>query len=225
MEIVDDSIFINPNNDSILGIERDFYDYLASNRTVPDPSCCCAPKYVEPGFKIDGYGEQRFTKDDIPKVDLHWWADVHHLKMSEDGKTLTCYKAVEKTETGKYRSLSDPNFEYIIGEYASCYKFDTDQLDECSYGLHGTSLKGAEAYSRVSILYNKNVAYLELKVDVSNPDNYVIPYYGADNGVIWYREKLLKPANKFRFKKCFVTREVQFKLVAKDINTGEEFDW
>ena len=33
MKFVDDSIFFNPNNDSILGIERDFYDYLASNRT------------------------------------------------------------------------------------------------------------------------------------------------------------------------------------------------
>lgn len=165
-------------------------------------------------------------KADIPKIDIHEWAKTHGLKISEDGKTLTCYKVVRKIGD-RYFSIYDPKFEYKIGEFVNSEKFDADHLNECSHGLHGASLKQAIIYSSGCHFYdNSKVAFLELKVDISNPDNYVIPYsyiildmdraYDLKSDTGYFSR-----SSKIRFKKCFVTREVKLRKVYIDEETGE----
>lgn len=166
---------------------------------------------------------------DIPKIDVREWAETQGLKISEDGKTLTCYKVVRQVD-GRYFSIYDPKFEYKIGEFVNSEKFDADHLNECSCGLHGASLKQAIIYSNDCHFYdNSKVAFLELKVDISDQDNYVIPYSyiildinrcGTLNPDTCYYTR----SSKIRFKKCFVAREVKFRKVYIDEETGELYE-
>lgn len=168
-------------------------------------------------------------KEDIPKIDIKEWAEFHGLKISEDGKTLTCYKTVRKSKD-QYFSIYNRNFEYKIGEFISSDKFNNSQFEECSHGLHAASMRAAIAYSESYRCYSgAKTTLLELKVDISDPDNFVIPYstiifdmFGESN--MDHETLYLTRGNKIRFKRCFVVREVKVRKVYVDEETGEQYD-
>ena len=178
----------------------------------------------KPRYQLIGSDGELLKKSEVPKIDIHKWALKNGVKISEDKKTLTCYKAVLKTDDGRYLAFHDEHFEYKIGEFAST-SLDLDYLNECSSGLHGASLKIADEYANTRKMVGANVAYLELKVDISDPKDFVVPYTIMRNWHLDDTTCTIKPSNKIRFRKCFVAREVEFKIIAKDTNTGEEFDW
>lgn len=193
---------------------------------MPDHRGVDCSQIEKPKYQLIGSDGELLKKSEVPKIDIHKWALKNGVKISEDGKTLTCYKAVLKSdvEGGRYFAFHDSSFEYKIGEFASA-DLDLDQLNECSNGLHGASLKVADEYASTRKMLDVNVAYLELKVDISDPKDFVVPYTVMRNWHLDDTTCTIKPSNKIRFGKCFVVREVEFKIVAKDINTGEEFDW
>ena len=157
------------------------------------------------------------TEDELPRIDVKKWAKNIGLEVSEDGNTLTCYKAVYKKD-GKYFSIYDSSFFYEVGSYAIAEDLDLNQNDECSSGLHGTTLPLAHEYGLASC---DTKAFLELKVDISDPDNFVIPYNIPF--VVYDPEKLIrvKPSDKIRFKKCYVVREVKVEVGFIDKETGK----
>lgn len=180
----------------------------------------------KPKYQLIGSDGELLKKSEVPKIDIHKWALKNGVKISKDKKTLTCYKAVLKSDVdgGRYFAFYDSSFEYKIGEFASA-DLDLDYLNECSNGIHGASLKVADEYASTRKMLDVNVAYLELKVDISDPKDFVVPYTVMRNWHLDDATCTIKPSNKIRFRKCFVVREVEFKIVAKDINTSEEFDW
>lgn len=164
------------------------------------------------------------TASDIPKIDIKEWAKKQGLTISKDGKTLTCYKTVLKTEAGKLISFYDPSFVYRVGEYVAAKEFDSNQLIECTSGLHACSIENADQFMRFT--FGNEKVFLELKVDISDSNNYVIPYgYAGDDYSLSNTVRVIVPSDKFRFRKCFVNRAMKLKLVQKYVNeeTGEEF--
>lgn len=171
-----------------------------------------------------------YPKDAVPDIDLKDWANKMGLKLSENGKTLTCYKTVIKTEHGRYLAIMDNDFEYRVGEYAESEEFNPDKLMECSSGLHGTSVRDAITFA---IGCGDSIALLELKVDVSDPNNFVIPYADPvyrypnfpslttlDTSIGYLESK----SNKIRFKRCFVAKEIKVKNVYINEETGEIYE-
>lgn len=142
----------------------------------------------------------------LPPIDIREWAKSQGLKISEDGRTLTCYKTVHKWLDGTLHSLHDCNFVYKVGEFAVANDLDHNRFHSCSNGLHGCNLKEA-------IYYDETGTVLELKVDISDPENYVVPYEFKFTG--------LEPSYKFRFKKCFVVKEVPVKAMWVNLETNE----
>lgn len=201
------------------------------NPVVFPPSI--AGTFEPPSF--DGYGFEYkgkiyFNKDELPQIDVKEWAKKQGLKISEDGKTLTCYKAVFK-ENGTYFSIYDGAFKYEVGSFATAEKFDPSRFSECSSGLHGASMSYAYIFgaNTFSHYYGSGEslkrAILELKVDISDQDNFVVPYLdpllcyledASERKIIYMQE-----STKFRFKTCFVEREVTVKEAYVDENTGE----
>lgn len=200
----------------IAASQQDIYRNLAS-------ACMCSnlnTSYVEPCYFI---GDKRYnTKNEVPRIRVIEWARKHGLKISNDGKTLTCYKVALKTGTAEYASFYDPTFRYIIGQYAEADMFDSDQFTECSCGLHGCNIRTADNFSG-SYKDNDNKVFLELKVDISDPDNFVIPYH--QRGGMSIINIYLSESNKIRFKKCYVNRAMKLTLIQKyfDEETGESF--
>ena len=218
MAIYDEDIFykhLNYNMGSQLAAsQQDIYRNLAS-------ACMCSSlntPYVEPCYFI---GEKRYnTKSEIPRISVVEWARKQGLKISNDGKTLTCYKVALKTGTKRYLSMYDHGFAYTVGDYAEADIFDSDQFTECSYGLHGCNVQTADAFASRS--YNEeNKAFLE--VDISDPDNFVIPYHQCTT--LANTQILLKESDKIRFKKCYVNRVMNLSLIKQyfDEETGESF--
>lgn len=167
------------------------------------------------------------SEEDLPKIDIFSWAKEMGLKISDDGKTLTCYKTVRKRvfldgiEVEGYFSFFDPNFRYFPGIFVSADKLDPCSTHECSHGLYGTSVGNALEYSSG---YYDDQAILELAVDISDPDNYVIPYavpeyFDFNEGVTHVLK--IRPSKKLRFKTCYVVREVKVKEAYIDEATGE----
>ena len=156
--------------------------------------------------------------NEIPKIDIRLFAASQGLNISEDGKTLTCYKAVEK-DGDVHRSWFDNDFVWKIGEYACSEKLDPSILNECSYGLHGCSIQNAFKFGFNS--FPKCDSILELKVDISDPNNYVVPYRTI--GSYFSDVVELGLPDKFRFKKCFVAREVKIENCLLDPATGHKY--
>lgn len=218
---------------NISDMERQLYSNMinaaAINVKVPEPvypddlaNTCCSTMRKKM-YRILGT-DKILNKDEVPVIDIFTWAQNNGLEI--DGKTLTCYKVVDKTKGGVYTSFHDPTFVYKIGEFVSANILNRDHMDECTNGLHGASLREAYEYASTRKMLGKKFAYLELKVDISYPDNYVIPYTDMYGG--WSRDPFvhdIKPSKKIRFLKCFVAREVRFKIVAKDLDTAEEYNW
>lgn len=224
---------INNSCMNISDMERQLYSQMmyasAINVKAPEPvypdylaNVCCNPMGRET-YQILGT-DKVLSKDEVPPIDIHTWAKNNGLKI--DGKTLTCYKVVDKTKSGVYTSFHDPKFVYKIGEFMSANTLNRDHMDECSDGLHGASIREADEFATTRKMLGQKFAYLELKVDISNPDNYVIPYTVIHGGLnCGPGFHYIKPSNKIRFKKCYVVREVRFKIVAKDLDTEEEYNW
>lgn len=214
------SIGIDSDCMNISDMQRQLYARMMYSGAV---NTCCSPRRQKM-YRILGT-DKILARHEVPAIDIYTWAKNNGLEI--DGKTLTCYKVVVKTKGGVYTSFHDPRFVYKIGEYVSANMLNRDCMDECSDGLHGASLRVADEYASVRKMLGQNFAYLELKVDISDPDNYVIPYSNMSGGFAMVDPDVydIKPSNKIRFKKCYVVREVRFKIVAKDLDTAEEYNW
>lgn len=161
------------------------------------------------------------NKNDVPRIDIHKWAKNVGLEISNDGKTITCYKAVHKVGDGEYVPVmyASNGTVYKTGEYVFADKLDRSQFDECSSGLHAGNMACATEY----INYDDDVI-IELKVDISDSNNYVIPYVSSGFESTYYNT-VLRPSNKkFRFLKAYVVREVPVKKVFYDESTGKMWD-
>lgn len=167
------------------------------------------------------------SEEDLPKIDIFSWAKEMGLKISDDGKTLTCYKTVRNhillngIEVRGYFSFFDANFRYFPGMFVHADELDPCSTHECSHGLYGTSVGEALNYSSE---YYDDKAILELAVDISDPNNYVIPYtvpkyFNFYEGIKHVLK--IRPSKKFRFKTCYVVREVKVKEAYIDEATGE----
>lgn len=167
-------------------------------------------------------GDDKYVnKDDIPRVDIREWAKNVGLEISDDGKTITCYKAVHKVGDGEYVPVmyASNGTVYKTGEYVFADKLDRSQFDECSSGLHAGNMACATEY-----INSDDDVIIELKVDISDPDNYVIPYV-CDSFHSTYCNTVLHPSRKkFRFLKAYVVREVPVKKVFYDESTGKMWD-
>lgn len=167
-------------------------------------------------------GDDKYVnKDDIPPVDIHKWAKNVGLEISDDGKTITCYKAVHKVGDGEYAPVmyASNGTVYKTGEYAFADKLDLYQFSECSSGLHAGNMTCATEY-----INSDDDVIIELKVDISDPNNYVIPYVSAGLLSTYYNTVLYPSNKKFRFLKAYVVREVPVKKVFYDESTGKTWD-
>lgn len=167
-------------------------------------------------------GDDKYiNKEDIPRVDIHKWAKNVGLEISDDGKTITCYKAVHKVGDGEYVPVmyASNGTVYKTGEYVFADKLNRSQFDECSSGLHAGNMACATEY-----INSDDDVIIELKVDISDPSNYVIPYV-SDGFHSTYCNTVLRPSHKkFRFLKAYVVREVPVKKVFYDESTGKMWD-
>lgn len=210
----------NPNPPKTLTPE----DYVKAMNFTPmaDPSFFADLRSL---YKV-GDSNEIYEEHEVPRVDIHEWAKSQGLKISDDGKTITCYKSVIRYADGSYHSILHPNFVYKIGEFAVAEnnRLHMDQMSCCSSGLHAGNMKCALDFQKGCV---EKAALLELKVDISDPANYVIPYeidaICADSRIPGSLYKL-KPGNKFRFRTCYVVREVTLKQILMDVDTGEVWD-
>ena len=134
--------------------------------------------------KVTVHGNARIIERDNKSNDnIYSFMDKHGVKY---GKTYaTFYKAVRKTEEGKYVSDWDDEFEYKIGEYAT-EECDDNIYEDCSNGLHVAPLDWVVYYGKAW----SNLAILEVKVRI---DSIVLP---------------LRSTGKVRTNKLKVIREV-----------------
>ena len=177
----------------------------------------------QPRQKTYQVGDTKYDhEDDIPRVDIHKWAKDVGLEISEDGKTITCYKAVHKIRDGEYVPVmyASSGTVYKTGEYVFADELDRSQFEECSNGLHAGNMECAFEY----IGHSGDDVIIELKVDISDPNNYVIPYVSDSYQSIYWNTVLHPSRNKFRFLKAYVVREVPVKKVFYDKSTGKMWD-
>ena len=108
---------------------------------------------------------------------------------------------------------------YKTGEYVFADKLDRFQFSECSSGLHAGNMACATEY-----INSDDDVIIELKVDISDPSNYVIPYVSSGFESTYYNTVLRPSHKKFRFLKAYVVREVPVKKVFYDESTGKMWD-
>ena len=106
--------------------------------------------------------------------------------IKHDKKKGKFFKAVRKTDDGKYVSDRNRGFEYIIGSKAKADHLDTDANEDCGHGIHIAHLGWCLNYGRNW----KDIAILEVEADL---DKIILP-----NGC----------HGKVRCLEVYVTREV-----------------
>ena len=108
--------------------------------------------------KINISGNSRIVY--MPR-DINEFIDFHNIKHTKT--TAIFYKAVRKDANGVYRADRDNSFIYEIGKYKT-EQCDPDTEEDCSYGIHISTLKWALNYGE---RWN-NLAILELKTKISD---------------------------------------------------------
>ena len=127
--------------------------------------------------------------------------------IKHDKKKGKLFKAVRKTDDGKYTSDRNSGFEYIIGSKAKADRIDTNVNEDCGHGIHIAHLGWCLNYGRDW----KDLAILEVEADL---DKIILP-----NGC----------PGKVRCLEVDVIREVPLeecgvfgKILAKRLNKQEE---
>ena len=212
---------INDGIDRMINVNQS--DFAFDEDAIRKALEYCHSPNRQPKQQTYQVGDDKYVnKDDIPRVDIHKWAKDVGLEISEDGKTITCYKAVHKVGDGEYVPVmyASNGTVYKTGEYVFADKLDRSQFEECSSGLHAGNMTCACEY----IGHFGDDVIIELKVDISDPRNYVIPYV-SDSFECTYYNIVLRPSHKkFRFLKAYVVREVPVKKVFYDESTGKMWD-
>ena len=88
--------------------------------------------------------------------------------IKHDKKKGKFFKAVRKTDDGKYISDRDNDFEYKIGYKAKADSLDTDVIEDCGHGIHIAHLGWCLDYGRDW----RNLAILEVEADL---DKIIVP--------------------------------------------------
>ena len=88
--------------------------------------------------------------------------------IKHDKKKGKFFKAVRKTDDGKYISDRDNDFEYKIGYKAKADSLDTDVIEDCGHGIHIAHLGWCIDYGRDW----RNLAILEVEADL---DKIIVP--------------------------------------------------
>ena len=89
-------------------------------------------------------------------------------RIKHDKKKGKFFKAVRKTDDGKYISDRDNDFEYKIGYKAKADSLDTDVIEDCGHGIHIAHLGWCLDYGRDW----RNLAILEVEADL---DKIIVP--------------------------------------------------
>lgn len=125
------------------------------------------------------YGNsQVLDKSDSHRIKLHGnsrvvylpqnineYLDYYGIKHTKNMVTL--YKAVRKTDDGKYVSNHNATFEYVIGKYKT-EKCDTDITQACSCGIHIAPLDWVLRYGEEW----DDLAILEVETNI---DDIILP--------------------------------------------------
>ena len=128
--------------------------------------------------KINIGGNARIVYD--PK-NINDFIDFYNIKHTKT--TATFYKAVRKDENGIYRADRDKSFTYEVGKDKT-EKCDPNTKDDCSYGIHISTLNWALNFGRNW----ENLAILEVKTRISD---IVLPDY-SDGKVRTSKVKVLR---------------------------------